>query len=131
MVWERFGVGKVNYEQSVVGVGDSWTRELRAKAGQMLVYEYFANRNFEITVENGQSPPPPNEKSVLRKWRLFAAALSHEHADAGGRGRRAGEKGYANSGGGEEPEQADEDEAASGLSFNRLTKRHKTHFLFL
>ncbi|KAL3095330.1 hypothetical protein niasHS_007429 [Heterodera schachtii] len=74
MVWERFGVGKVNYEQSVVGVGDSWTRELRAKAGQMLVYEYFANRNFEITVEN------ENGDYLLPHFRMSTPMLAEEGA---------------------------------------------------
>ena len=54
-IWEKFGIHSVQYEHCLIGAGESYVKELEAKKGQTLVYEYFANRNFEIRVENGKS----------------------------------------------------------------------------
>jgi len=38
----------------LITAGDSYLQILEAKKGQTLIFEYFANRNFEIIVEDGK-----------------------------------------------------------------------------
>uniref|UniRef100_A0A183CBA7 CRAL-TRIO domain-containing protein n=1 Tax=Globodera pallida TaxID=36090 RepID=A0A183CBA7_GLOPA len=72
MIWQKLGLDKVNYEHCVVAVGETWTRELKANAGQLLVYEYFANRNFEIKVENDEG------EYLLPHFRMSTPMLAEE-----------------------------------------------------
>jgi hypothetical protein len=50
-IWERHGIKGIQYDQCIVA--DSWVKEMDARRGQTLLFEYFANRNFEIIVTNG------------------------------------------------------------------------------
>ena len=53
-IWERYGIEDVQYEDCLIAPGESYVQELDAHSGQTLLYEYLANRNFEIIVENGK-----------------------------------------------------------------------------
>ncbi|KAF7639624.1 CRAL-TRIO domain-containing protein [Meloidogyne graminicola] len=53
-IWEKYGINQnsINYENCLITVGESYLQILEVNKGQILLFEYFANRNFEIIIED-------------------------------------------------------------------------------
>jgi len=49
-IWRKFSVRNVTYENHSINAGDKFSTEMRAHEGQILLFEYLANRNFEVSL---------------------------------------------------------------------------------
>nr|CAD2135632.1 unnamed protein product [Meloidogyne enterolobii] len=75
-IWEKYGIDQktVNYENCLITAGDSYLQILKAKKGQTLIFEYFANRNFEIIVEDEKG------NYLLPRFKMCSPLLAEEGA---------------------------------------------------
>uniref|UniRef100_A0A915M7C0 CRAL-TRIO domain-containing protein n=1 Tax=Meloidogyne javanica TaxID=6303 RepID=A0A915M7C0_MELJA len=75
-IWEKYGIDQktVNYENCLITAGDSYLQILEAKKGQTLIFEYFANRNFEIIVEDEKG------NYLLPRFKMCSPLLAEEGA---------------------------------------------------
>ena len=62
----------IKYETHTINANDAFVQTFSAKAGQKFVYEYFSNREFEITFVNS------DEEYLLPKFRASTPAISDE-----------------------------------------------------
>uniref|UniRef100_A0AC35GXG0 CRAL-TRIO domain-containing protein n=1 Tax=Panagrolaimus sp. PS1159 TaxID=55785 RepID=A0AC35GXG0_9BILA len=51
-IWQKLDIQNVKYENHEVHSNETFVQKFEAKAGQKFVYEYLANREFEITFVN-------------------------------------------------------------------------------
>uniref|UniRef100_A0A1I8B687 CRAL-TRIO domain-containing protein n=1 Tax=Meloidogyne hapla TaxID=6305 RepID=A0A1I8B687_MELHA len=75
-IWEKYGINQktLNYENCIIAAGDSYLQILDAKKGQILIFEYFANRNFEVIVEDEYG------NYLLPRFKMSTPLLAEEGA---------------------------------------------------
>uniref|UniRef100_A0A914DZ41 CRAL-TRIO domain-containing protein n=1 Tax=Acrobeloides nanus TaxID=290746 RepID=A0A914DZ41_9BILA len=73
-IWQtnQLPVSNVKYENVEINSGKSYTKTLQVKAGQRILYEYFANRDFEISCVHDK------HGFLLPRFKLSTPVLAEE-----------------------------------------------------
>uniref|UniRef100_A0A914Z4K3 CRAL-TRIO domain-containing protein n=1 Tax=Panagrolaimus superbus TaxID=310955 RepID=A0A914Z4K3_9BILA len=71
-IWQKLHIQNVKYENHAINPNDTFVQTFEAKAGQKFVYEYLANREFEITFVNSDG------EYLLPKFKATTPAISDE-----------------------------------------------------
>uniref|UniRef100_A0AC34F9C2 Uncharacterized protein n=1 Tax=Panagrolaimus sp. ES5 TaxID=591445 RepID=A0AC34F9C2_9BILA len=71
-IWQKLHIPNVKYENHAINPNDTFVQKFEAKAGQKFVYEYLANREFEITFVNSDG------EYLLPKFKATTPAISDE-----------------------------------------------------
>uniref|UniRef100_A0AC34Q5G4 CRAL-TRIO domain-containing protein n=1 Tax=Panagrolaimus sp. JU765 TaxID=591449 RepID=A0AC34Q5G4_9BILA len=71
-IWQKLHIHNVKYENPMINAGDVFTQIFEIQAGQKFVFEYHANREFELTCTG------PDGHLILPKFRMSTPVLSDE-----------------------------------------------------